>query len=383
MKTSVASPGMVGGQLTNSAWVDTLTYNFYNSSSILAPSPDAGDFATRVAVIEGIFDPEGLELRQLDPVFRFPWLSQPTELPAGFRPGSPAVNNYLVEIIDELGARTLTPFIPLLGDDAEVERFGDFTVMVGIDPGVEIASLRIIDAEDSVTFGAFERSEPPRINILFPQEGSELGAETGVAWEVDDPDTPREQLMYQIAYSPDGGINWVPVAVDVPGDQEKISFDSSLIQRSNGDGVIAVFVSDGLNTEMATVNRLTTAGAEFPPPSAAASLELDPPISFNLLGTDHVLTAKVLDAGDSPLADQKVLFAVTGVNATTGSAASDGNGLATFSYNGVNSGADTITAWVDENGNEIQDAGEAFDVATKFWVTEPPFRINLPLVLKK
>jgi hypothetical protein len=83
---------MVGGQLTNSAWVNTTTYNFFLGSSIVS-SPDvlvaaAGgpeavggaeeelaelDAAiSRTVVVQGIFDPEGERLVYLKPVFRFP-----------------------------------------------------------------------------------------------------------------------------------------------------------------------------------------------------------------------------------------------------------------------------------------------------------------------
>ena len=81
-----------------------------------------------------------------------------------------------------------------------------------------------------------------------------------------EPDTPLDQLFLQVAYSPDGGQNWVPIAVDVNGTEKGITLNSTMIQQSKENGVIRVFVSDGLNTAFADVQRLTTSAAKYPPP---------------------------------------------------------------------------------------------------------------------
>ena len=57
----------------------------------------------------------------------------------------------------------------------------------------------------------------PEISIVEPLTGAFLGEETQVTWEVFDPDTPAEELQFQLAYSPDNGQSFVPIAVDVPG----------------------------------------------------------------------------------------------------------------------------------------------------------------------
>ena len=54
---------------------------------------------------------------------------------------------------------------------------------------------------------------------------------------------------------------------------------------------------------------------------------------------------------------------------TSGSATTDANGEATFCYVGPPlPGADTITAFVDTDSNNVQDQGEPSGVATKTWV---------------
>lgn len=49
---------------------------------------------------------------------------------------------------------------------------------------------------------------------------------------VTDPDTPSSLLQYQIAYSPNGGASFVPIAVDLRA--TSFTFDSTQIQRAPG-----------------------------------------------------------------------------------------------------------------------------------------------------
>ena len=133
--------------------------------------------------------------------------------------------------------------------------------MVPVNPAQEIVSVRIIDRNGKLEYGAFKRSQPPSVRILTPTTGAKLGERTKVVWEARDPDTPGNQLVFQVAYSPNGGRSWVPVAVDVQG--REATFDSTEIQRSEGKGMIRVFVSDGLNTAFADVAKLTTYAAKY------------------------------------------------------------------------------------------------------------------------
>jgi hypothetical protein len=67
--------------------------------------------------------------------------------------------------------------------------------------------------------------------------------------------------MYQLAYSPNGGRNWVPIGVGIRA--TSFTFNSAEVQRSEGSGAIRVFVSDGLNTAFADVTGLTPAAAKY------------------------------------------------------------------------------------------------------------------------
>jgi len=261
------------GLFSNQAWVDTITYTFLINSPTLASvsrqvaglSPLFGRLKEpqkNVAVIQGIFDPTGTKLLRLKPVLRLPWASEPA---------SPdQAGDYIAEVIDDAGVTTSVPFTPTIADDPskgeEHEQPGFFEVMVAVDPARAIDSVRILDRTRQQVFGELKRSEPPTIEIVNPLQGDKLGDKTDVAWKVTDADTPADQLLLQVAYSPNGGESWVPIAVDVPGSASSVSFDSTQIQKSDGRGVIRVFVSDGTSTAFADVTSLTPSAATFPAP---------------------------------------------------------------------------------------------------------------------
>ncbi len=261
VKPSTLNDIMRGGQVTNSAWVTLANYNFFAGSSILSDAPDRVEpdkklVAERVAVVQGIVNAEGTELVSLEPVFRYPWLSQPA-FPNQQGP-------FLALITANTGQVIRQNFDPKLGDDADGDKdvYGFFEVMLPVPVQSEIVSVRIIDTRTDKELGSFKSGRPPRINITTPQPGATLGAATEVKWEVSDPDTRPEQLMFNISYSPDNGRNWVPVGVRVRG--TGFTFPSDQIQAAKeGNGVIRVYVSDGTSTAFDDVNKLSTSAAKY------------------------------------------------------------------------------------------------------------------------
>jgi hypothetical protein len=250
---------MVAGLLTNQAWVDTVKYlSLLTNTALGFSSPDAGDIpkpSRRVLVIRGAFDPRGTRLVRLVPVFRYPWLAQPAER---LRQAE-----FVAEVTTVTGSVIRAPFGATLGDDASREIRGAFAVLVPTT--AEIRSLRITDARRERTFARLARSRVvPRLRILTPRPGARLGARTTVRWATRDQDTPAARLLFQLAYSPNAGRSWVPLAVDVQG--RSTTFDSTQIQRSAGRGVLRLFVSDGLNTSFADVAKLTPTRARYPAP---------------------------------------------------------------------------------------------------------------------
>lgn len=258
---------MVAGQLTNVAWVDQVTYNSLLGSAILAAgSPrlagPIGPIAQvepfpRTLVVQGTFAPNG-DLLELEPAFRFPWPSEASFEVAG---------RFTAVATDTEGVVVTRAFDAMMGvDDANAPgggmTLGFFEVMLPVAPNREVVSLEIRDA-DGRRLGGFEASDPPRLEIQSPQPGAELGDRTEVTWDLVDADTPLEQIQLQLAYSPDGGETWVPIGVDVPGNESRFTFDSSQIPNSDGVGVIRVFASDGLSTVFEDVANLTVSGNEF------------------------------------------------------------------------------------------------------------------------
>jgi hypothetical protein len=262
------------GRLTNEAWIYTVSYNQLLASPILATAPgmvaatgnsilfQRQDPVERVAVIQGVLDPEGGRLVRLEPVLRFPWASEPS-LPEDD-------GAFIAEVTDDAGNVSETAFNGLVADDPdereEQERPGFFEVMVAVDPGREIVRVRIIERVSGRELGGFEKSEPPSLQIVAPGEGDQLGERTEVAWDVSDPDTPLEEIFLQIAYSPNGGDSWVPIGVDIPGTVNSLPFDSTQIQKSDGRGVLRVFVSDGLTTIFKDVTGLNPTAAKYDSP---------------------------------------------------------------------------------------------------------------------
>jgi len=248
----------VGGQLTNSAWIKTGLPDGYNgllSHPTLACG--GGDFSTKVLVIQGIINNQGTGLVQLKPVFRYPWLSRPTPplpSPAPRTRLQQETPTFLAQIVDANQNVISVPFSPGVANDAEpeTEGLGAFAVMVPL--AGEAASLSITDAAGAI-FGGFTRSAAlPAVQIRSPLKGATLEGPTKVMWDVQDSDTPREEIMFQAAYSWDDGKSFVPIGVDLTGNA--LDFDPASVRESNGGGLIRIFASDGLNTSFFDVAEL-------------------------------------------------------------------------------------------------------------------------------
>jgi hypothetical protein len=232
---------MNAGRLTNEAWIDTTNYKYLLNHSTLAGYCGwrLRPFVEEVAVLRGVLQANGT--MKIHPVLRYPWKSQPSEGREG---------RFVAELTDTNGVTTTSRFDTLVRADGEHGRDPDgaFSVMLPVDPNAEIASLRITNAERTVEYAEMQRSEPPRVKLVSPQPGTELAGRTEVEWAVDDPDTSEDQLLIEAAYSNDNGRSWVPIGVDIPGTDRGLTFDASELPESSGEGVIRVFVGDGLTT---------------------------------------------------------------------------------------------------------------------------------------
>jgi CSLREA domain-containing protein len=102
------------------------------------------------------------------------------------------------------------------------------------------------------------------------------------------------------------------------------------------------------------------------------SLTLSPPTATNDTGEEHCVTATARDGSGIAIVGVTVRFSVSGVNSASGSDTTDANGVAEFCYTGTNAGLDTIEAYVDTNGDSVQDDGEPADTAFKTYVAVVP-----------
>jgi hypothetical protein len=254
IKPSNLNDVQVAGLLTNQAWVSRSKYVSLlgNSAFATAVGPGLASAAqrpsSRVAVIQGIFDETGQRLIELRPVFRYPYRSVPTPTD---RSGP-----FMAELRTTTGRTTRVPFNATVGDDQEPgvhTKNGFFEVMVPVSG--ELSRLRITDRSGSRTFGQLARGRPPSLQVQSFRPGTTISGLRTARWTVSDPDTPRSQLRYQVAFSGDGGRTFIPVAVNLTG--TSTPFDARKITAQRGRGIFRVFVSDGLNTTFRDVGRLT------------------------------------------------------------------------------------------------------------------------------
>jgi hypothetical protein len=234
-------------KLTNQAWIDTIHYNTLLDHSTLVPPPCYTIWCnvTRVANVRG--ELLNAQVATVHQVFRYPWI---------IHTDAESQGDYVAEITDTNGVKSTRRFGATLANDMHQELPGYFSVQVPLDPKAEIASLRVI-GPDGKQLALVKASKAPAISILSPKQGARLDGKTQVAWKVVDPDTPAADLQLQAAYSFDNGSSWVPVEVNVSGKTGSFTFDPSYLPKSDGKGMIRVFVSDGLNTAFATAGGLS------------------------------------------------------------------------------------------------------------------------------
>ncbi len=263
IKSDTLSDIMVGGLLTNQAWIDPTSHGAI-LAAVAAPGgttvllPDTA--AARPLVVQGVVDPTGRRLLHLWPALRSPWRRLPT--PESVRA------EFVAEVTDDRGAVTRRRFDAWVSDDdgknGPPER-GFFQVVVPVDPGREVARLRILRAGEAAPLGGFERTAPPAARLRAPVAGATLDERARLTWEVRDRDTRPSDLSITLAYSHDGGASWMPTAVGLSGSDTTVVVDTRHMARASGNGVLRLIVTDGLNTVTTDVGGLGTPRGQLPP----------------------------------------------------------------------------------------------------------------------
>ena len=114
---------------------------------------------------------------------------------------------------------------------------------------------------------------------------------------------------------------------DVYYDEQSKSFQTKLFTKAMVDGAFIHFEQTA-----------------FLPALQSHNSSLAPDTATNTVGATHTVTATVKDSSGNPVPDLELTFTVTGANSASGKATTDDNGVATYSYTGVNAGEDKIVA---------------------------------------
>ncbi|HZO59598.1 MAG TPA: Ig-like domain-containing protein [Solirubrobacterales bacterium] len=114
-------------------------------------------------------------------------------------------------------------------------------------------------------------------------------------------------------------------------------------------------------------------------PRVATSLKVTPAYATAIAGSFefHCVTATAKDADDRLVRDLPVVFEVSGANPGTTTRTSDSSGEARYCLEGRTAGADTITAFADNDGDSAGDPGEPQDAAEVLWLSGQPDTIEL------
>ena len=121
----------------------------------------------------------------------------------------------------------------------------------------------------------------------------------------------------------------------------------------DGDTLISVYTQNPSNDDNIFFASLFLTSATA---VVGEGIVLSPASATNFLGTEHTVTAKVQDYDGNPVVGRTVDFAILSGphSGTTGSATTDSDGLALFTYTGTAKGTDVIIAsFVNNNGDTV------------------------------
>ena len=185
---------------------------------------------------------------------------------AGERPARRADAQLFAEVSYRVGRRVRTRRVPVdsriivnrhlpeLKGPGHPVVLGPFSVNVPV--GGVVTSVRLVDRARR-TLDRLTRSRTgPSLAVRRFNRGLTLGRGTTLRWSASDRDTRDSRLRYHVAYSPDGGASFVPVAVNLR--TPRLAVDGRRLPRSSGRrGVLRVLASDGLNTRVRDLRGVT------------------------------------------------------------------------------------------------------------------------------
>jgi hypothetical protein len=143
---------------------------------------------------------------------------------------------------------------------ADGEGWGPFAVPISVPRDAMVHEVHITsvdDTEPKLDVLLQRSAHVPQVVVMSPKPKEKLEQMTTIKWLGKDLDEEVE-LNYQIAYSPNNGRDFVPVAVGLGADATALVVDTRhLPLTKSGQGLLRVFVNDGLNTSYADVTGLS------------------------------------------------------------------------------------------------------------------------------
>ncbi|MFQ5612635.1 MAG: Ig-like domain-containing protein [Anaerolineae bacterium] len=250
----------------------------------------------------------------------------------------------------------------------------------------------------SFDFGFYSEEFPDFINNVFNDAFiAELGAEpfsSNITIVGDDINAPAN-----VAFDPNGEVISVNAAYGFdplqPNPDTGTTYDgtSGLLRATGclpevlptGNVVLVLSITDlgdfRLDSAVFLDNFQWGTSSDCTPGAQRLAIDLVPQTATNPVGTSHTVTATVRDDLGDPIPGRRVGFVVNGAHVIGGSGQTNAGGQATFSFTGVVTGTDAITAWIDENENGNLDFDERFAEVEKIWVESTAISLTPPAAL--
>jgi len=203
------------------------------SGNFSPPPPLTGD----VLVVRGQISPT----ITMSNTYRLPVSQMPKadEMWAAQIAARPPTAVYALNLISGTTILHSEPFTPTDYSSRNTTRLG-FGLIVPWDP----LTTRIeITATGSVVISLTVSPSPPTITALLPNGGESFTDTLPISWTASDPD--GDDLFYTVLYSADDGGHWQTLASGV--ETTTLEIDISLLPGSDGQSLVKVIASDGLN----------------------------------------------------------------------------------------------------------------------------------------
>ena len=309
-------------------WASDYTYKaMYNNFGLAdASAPGVLASAAEAVLISANVNPE-LDLATLHYSWVYPTIGMSQNVlgkweglraePYQANLASPDAVNYHLRLLDAGGAAladyTLTPI------DVE-SHFGETQALsfqqTFAAPAGTVARMELM-ADSSILVSRDVGTASPVITILQPVGGETFSDAMTISWQASDPD--EDILLFNLQYSPDGGLTWKSIADEVIGNPEgevsQLDLDDlgSLGASNGATGLIRVAASDGYHTTIAVSNAFTV--QDQPPQPYIVSPEL---AHIYPAGENVPLRGGAMDPETGGLSGDQLAWSINGIPVGTG-----------------------------------------------------------------